>query len=344
MNNITRRILALTVGVAMLVTGVTFTAPAQAREGKEEAHKTILRHLVDEVFNKGNFAAMDEVYAADYTQTDPAGRKLDLKTYKDSLMRQRQAVPDVQGAVVQLVAEGDWVAGRYYLAGTFKNEFMAGTGQKVPPTGKPVAYAVSTLYHFNDKDQIVEEILTREDLGIYMQLGVIPMPKDAPAMKMMDVKAIKEITSTEVSQDVAALAKKNTLRVADEVFTQGKIALADELFEQNYMEYDNEDAPINLATFKQQVAALRAAMPDLKATIDPIIVEGDWAAFVFKYGGTFKNTLVSPDGQKIPPTGKPLQQLAIIFVHYNDKGQGTEAYFRGDNLSFLVQAGVIKLP
>ncbi|MCC7449900.1 MAG: ester cyclase [Anaerolineae bacterium] len=344
MRNVTRRIFTLAVGVAILVAGVATATPIKAREGKEDTHKAMLRRLVDEVFNKGNFAVMDEVYAADYTQTDPAGRQLDLKTYKDSLMRQRQAVPDVQGAVVQLVAEGDWVAGRYYLAGTFKNEFMAGTGQKVPPTGKPVAYAVSTLHRFNDKDQIVEEILTRDDLGIYMQLGVIPMPKDAPAMKMMDVKAVKEIMPNAMSPDDEALARKNTLRVADDVFTQGKIEAVDELFDPHYMEYDNEDAPINLATFKQQVAALHAAMPDLKATADPIIVEGDWAAFGFQHGGTFKNTLVAPTGQKIPPTGKPLQQMAIIFVHYNDKGQCTEAYFRGDNLSFLVQAGVIKLP
>jgi len=331
---------ALLVGI--LLAQATLALPVRGYEGKEQAHKAVVRQMMTEVFNKGNFAFFDQVYAPDYTQTDPAGRKQSFKAVKDSLMRQRQAVPDVQAAVIQLIAEGDWVAGRYYFAGTFTNDFTTGTGQKIPATNKPVMYMASTLHRFNDKDQVVEEIFVRDELSVYMQLGVIPMPKNAPAMQPLALKDIKEIAPKPMSPDTMALVRKNVMRVADEAFTQGKFAILEEGFDQGYKEYDNDLPPFGLDSFKTQIMALRAAIPDLQASTDPIIVDGDWAAFVFKYGGTFKNALVSRDGQKLPPTGKPLQVYAIVFAHVNEQGKATEVYLRSDDFSFLMQAGVIK--
>jgi predicted ester cyclase len=336
------RAFVLTLGLAIAIGSGLLVTPAQAHEGEEQAHKDIIRRLITEVFNKGNMTVLDEVYAPNYEQTDPAGRKLDLKTVKGSITRQRQAVPDVQATIIQLLAEGDWVAGRAYFAGTFKNDFTAGTGQKIPATGKPVMYMASMMYRFNDKDQIVEEIFVREELSIYRQLGVVPMPKNGPAMQPMAAKDLIEIQAKDMPADMVAAAKKGVIRVADEAFTQGKVEVLDDILDKSYMEYDNDDLPFGVTGFKAQIKALREALPDLTAIADPIVVEGDWAAFVFKIGGTFKKSLLSPDGQNIAPTGKPLQSLSIGFIHYNEKGQATEAYLRSDNFSFLIQAGVIK--
>src|SRR5258708_10420522 len=167
-------------------------------------------------------------------------------------------------------------------------------------------------------------------------------PATQPAMMPTDIKSIKEIMPKTMPADVVAQAKHIPARVADEAFSMGKFDVFDQSFDKGYMEYDNDQPAIGLDVLKAQTTALRAAMPDLKATSNPIVSEGDWIAFEFTYGGTFKNALTSPDGQSLPPTGKPLQSTAILFAQINDQGKVTSVYLRSDDLSFLRQIAVIK--
>jgi predicted ester cyclase len=77
-----------------------------------EQNKAIVRRLVDEVLNEGRLELVDELYSA---QLAPAARPW--------IAPFRAAFPDVHMEIVELIAEGDKVVGRFLCSGTHKGEW-----------------------------------------------------------------------------------------------------------------------------------------------------------------------------------------------------------------------------
>ncbi len=85
-----------------------------------EENKTVVRRLVDEVITQGNLDAADEFFSPQLaTQA------------KQAFSMFRAAFPDWREDIVELVAEGNRVIGRFRCTGTQQGEFM-----EFPPTGK----------------------------------------------------------------------------------------------------------------------------------------------------------------------------------------------------------------
>lgn len=133
-----------------------------------EENKANVRRLNDEVFNKGNLALVDELMAPNYVfhitpeVKGPEGLKQYIATF-------RTAFPDLHITIEDMVAEGDMVAVRYMMRGTFKGE-MAG----IAPTGKQMALPNVAFARFKDGKQ-VEVWPYLDSLTFYQQLG-IPIP------------------------------------------------------------------------------------------------------------------------------------------------------------------------
>jgi predicted ester cyclase len=85
-----------------------------------EENKALVRRLVDEVINEGDTDAIDEIFAPELA---PRMRRL-FGSF-------RSAFPDWREEIVELVAEGDRVAGRFRCYGTHKGEFLGAA-----PTGR----------------------------------------------------------------------------------------------------------------------------------------------------------------------------------------------------------------
>ena len=85
-----------------------------------EANKTVVRRLVDEVFNGGHLEVIDELYA-------PAL----IGAAKRWITPFRASFPDVNMELVELIAEGDKVVGRFTCSATHLGEWL---GQA--PTGR----------------------------------------------------------------------------------------------------------------------------------------------------------------------------------------------------------------
>ncbi len=78
------------------------------------------------------------------------------------------AFPDQVWALDRLIAEGDWVSASYTFKGTFQEKMG-----DIPPTGKPVIFTGTTLYHVQN-GQFIEVWEYIDRLALYQQMGVIP--------------------------------------------------------------------------------------------------------------------------------------------------------------------------
>jgi predicted ester cyclase len=72
-----------------------------------EANKTVVGRLVDEVFNGGHLEVIDELYAPELA---PAAKRW--------IAPFRASFPDVHMELVELIAEGDKVVGRFTCSAT----------------------------------------------------------------------------------------------------------------------------------------------------------------------------------------------------------------------------------
>ncbi|MBI3362976.1 MAG: ester cyclase [Chloroflexi bacterium] len=138
-----------------------------------EANKAISRRFIEDGFNKGNMAAIDEIVAPGHTNSGPGslpGLPPGPEGSKQIISVYRNAFPDLQLTVDDVIAEGDKVVTRWTGRGTHKGE-LAG----IPPTGKTaVTTGMGVDRIVNGK--IVESWGIFDQLGMLTQLGVVPPP------------------------------------------------------------------------------------------------------------------------------------------------------------------------
>jgi len=133
-----------------------------------EENKAVIRRLIEEAFNKGNMAVVDECTAADFVHH---GAALELKgpeLIKQLVTILRTAFPDLHFTIDDIVAEGDMVAHRFTYRGTFKGE-MSG----IAPTGKQFTQTAAAFTRFVGGKQ-AEAWQYGDSLSFYQQLGVTP--------------------------------------------------------------------------------------------------------------------------------------------------------------------------
>lgn len=109
-----------------------------------EQNKALIRDANEELFNKGNLAFADEVFAPDYGKSGPEG----IKKFLSAL---RIAFPDIQVTVELFVAEGDMVAWQRTHVGTHQGEYMG-----IPATGKKITWRAMIFSRIVD-GKVVEE-------------------------------------------------------------------------------------------------------------------------------------------------------------------------------------------
>ena len=134
-----------------------------------EENKTIVRRIVDEVWNGKKHDRIDEIYAVDYVNVDPSSPEVkNLEQFKEWVAVMNAAFPDEQVTIEDMVAEGDKVAKRYSVQATHTGEFMG-----IPPTNKKTKISGITIYRIVD-GKVKECVWSYDTYGFMVQLGVIP--------------------------------------------------------------------------------------------------------------------------------------------------------------------------
>lgn len=129
-------------------------------------------------------------------------------------------------------------------------------------------------------------------------------------------------------------------RFIEEFFNRGNYAVADEMFAPNFVEHEQLPGglPPTADGVKQMTAALRAAFPDFKATVDDMIAEGDRVVVRQTWSGTQKGEFMG-----VPATGKRISWGVIDIVRYAD-GKVAEHWGQMDAMGMMMQLGAIPAP
>jgi steroid delta-isomerase-like uncharacterized protein len=129
-------------------------------------------------------------------------------------------------------------------------------------------------------------------------------------------------------------------RFIDELFNHGNTSAADEILAPDFVE--REQLPPGIPKGREGVKVLatilRSAFPDLKATIEDTIAEGDKVVIRMTWSGTHKGEFMG-----VPATGKRVS-IGVIDILRMDGGKCVEHWGQMDSMGMMQQIGAIPAP
>jgi steroid delta-isomerase-like uncharacterized protein len=144
-----------------------------------EENKALVRRWFEEVWNKGRAEAIDEMFAEEGTAhglADDTGAPLrgpaNFKTFHSKF---REAFPDIEVTVEDVITEGDRVAARCSVRASHQSDSLgfAATGRGVEFTGMTFARVAD--------GKIVEAWNNFDFMAMFQQLGALRLDAaDAP--------------------------------------------------------------------------------------------------------------------------------------------------------------------
>ena len=124
-------------------------------------------------------------------------------------------------------------------------------------------------------------------------------------------------------------------RIFDEIWNQGKLDVADEIYADNYVTHGHAvELPSGPAGFKKLVSIFRTAFPDIQFTIEDLIAEGDKVVTRWKNHGTHKGDLM---GVELPITIEAV-------IQETDPGVRGDTATGGSKPATLETGAVIQVP
>jgi predicted ester cyclase len=154
-----------------------------------EENKALVRRLVEEVQNRGNMTAIDEIVADTFVKTPlwPNPRRPSSMTTADApagvragVAMMRTALLDLTTTIDAMTAEGNTVM----ICTTTRGTHTGGPFFDLPPRGQPVEWTTFAIYRIAG-GKIVEQRWLWDRLGAFQQLGVLPS-QDELRQKMQE--------------------------------------------------------------------------------------------------------------------------------------------------------------
>jgi steroid delta-isomerase-like uncharacterized protein len=150
--------------------------PAREPEGKElimsEQNKALSRRNIEEVWNQRKLEVIDELVATSSVLHDPSvpgGKVAGSQGYRQFVQVYLTAFPDTHFTIHDQIADGDKVVTRWTATGTHKGDLMG-----IAPTGKRSTVTGITIDRY-DAGKAIESWVNYDTLGMFQQLGVVPM-------------------------------------------------------------------------------------------------------------------------------------------------------------------------
>jgi steroid delta-isomerase-like uncharacterized protein len=134
-----------------------------------ERNKAISHRFNEEVKNKHNLDAIDELFSPDFVNhSEIPGFVPTREGVKEFFAQWVNAFPDLTCTIIDTIAEGNKVVDYFTLEGTHRGEFMG-----LPATGKRIKYNGMHIFSF-EKGKITGHWNVLDLLTMMMQLGVVP--------------------------------------------------------------------------------------------------------------------------------------------------------------------------
>ena len=178
----------------------------------------------------------------------------------------------------------------------------------------------------------------------FITLATIAVIAGAVVTQWQRVKELgRQVLSRGTTEQMSVSAEENKAvvrRELEEIFTQGNLDAAEDVYAPNYYSHQpagSEDIR-GLEAIKQFTAGVRQAFPDMQITIEDQIAEGDKVVTRFTSRGTHQG-----DFEGIAATGRRIAVEGISIDRMVD-GKSAEAWTIVDTMGMMQQLGVVPSP
>lgn len=137
-----------------------------------EDSRKIARRTLEELYENGNLDLIDELVHPDFVDHEPShgDQPTGHESVKLTVQGLQSAFDDLRFEIQDEIVEGEKVVQRVIMSGRHAGQLL---GRE--PTGK--AFAVRHVYIWRIADgKIIEHWGSRDDLGLLVQLGIVPPP------------------------------------------------------------------------------------------------------------------------------------------------------------------------
>jgi steroid delta-isomerase-like uncharacterized protein len=130
--------------------------------------KTTMTRIYEEMFSQGNFDAIDDLLTDDFVEHEelPPGIPEGKDAPKALMTMMRDAFPDFNVTVEEMLQDGGKVITRARFSGTHRGDYMG-----IPPTGKTFDIPVIDIVEFRD-GKAVAHWGVMDTAAMMEQLGV----------------------------------------------------------------------------------------------------------------------------------------------------------------------------
>ena len=132
--------------------------------------------------------------------------------------------------------------------------------------------------------------------------------------------------------------KRIARRVPEELAAEKDLDLVDEIYAADAVEHSPSGVHRGRAGIRAEMEAVVAAFPDLSATVEDAVAEGDTVAMRVTLRGTHDGPFMG-----VEPTGKSFEVDNAVFTRVED-GQIAERWVQPDVLGLLRQVGAVDVP
>lgn len=295
---------------------------------QQASPKDVVKSVINSIYGTGDITVIDTYFAPNFLR-HPA--ESDINALKISALSLRAAMPDLKAVSELAVSEGQFVAVRVLLNGTFTGEFVSPNALPIEPNEKPITFAVQLLYRFDETGKIAEEWDGFDNLNFLSQLGVLPTLSSPP------------ITPVQYPDVVDVGMSPQNKQVIQQYFdgsNQGNLGVVNTTFKDDFSSH-NPFGTLDRNGMVGDLTRLRGALPDLKQSVAQLVTEGNWTVAFYTLQGTFSAPYINENGSSIPATGKTLSMPVIAFFRFDQQGLVAESFETYDGLSFLTQLGLI---
>lgn len=286
-----------------------------------EENKAMFRRFIDEVWNNGNLAVADELFAPDaFTPSapqlppGPEGVKVIATLW-------RTAFPDFHMTIEDLIAEEDKVVARFTETGTHQGEFMG-----IAPTGRRISITeIGILRLVNNK--VAESWYEVDMLSLMQQLGVLPPREESTAINNIEQESIMANDIIEQNRQIGQNFFNFLMRGGD----------PNEVFSPDFVYHDAQGVSHDLAGTMALIQPILVAIPDRAVEVEEEIITNDRVVLRWRRSGSFQN-----DAWGVHATGTRFNDVGVTILGIGANNKIAEIWEFVDFLNFFTQIGAIR--
>ena len=299
----------------------------------EEA-KAVIRRWNDEGWSGGNYDLAHEIIAPVMTVHGAGGQAVGMGPdgLIDLIKTWRTAFPDGKMTVDELIVDGDLVGIRNTWHGTHTADFYG-----IPASGKTVHVTSIGIDRVKD-GQVVEGWGELDMIGMMQQLGAMPMVGQGAVATGKSPEWGPSRAPSGPGSGSPETNRALAVRFVEALGAGEAASLSAVVDTAAFVDHNPVWGTTTWHEVVASMAMLRAAMPDLKVTVerDIVIAEGDQVSVHSIFTGTHTGAALFG----VPASGKQATWTGNDFVRIAG-GRIVERWVSADTLTLFQQLGIL---